>query len=505
MDIPGPLKETYDSLSVYNRRFLEYVDQTPGGAEREVYESLFNVNDDLISMQPWPIFISRRSYEKIGETVVKLFRLLKRIPLDIFKGNHRRIADYYGISPVRAASLLAGVTQTHLDNLISRGDFIMSPSGLKCIEFNVNTNLGGLETERWQSAYLSVPLIRRFLDRQGITLHSRKLLELLLRHFNHNLVERFGNAAGPLNIGVAVHDDNGDTQTESLGVYLDAVYSKMLRDDPPGVAGSRAGVTGSRAGVTGRIVVGKYSRFAVEGDTLVCDGRPIHALAEMSNGYVPPEIMELHKQGNLLLYNGPVSWLMANKSNLALLSERANDPMFSPDEQETIRKHIPWTRKVTDGQTTYKGETVRLKDFILSHREQLVLKPPAGYGGYGIYVGCKTPEEEWRRVVRTGLEQPPPNPGLEPPDGPSQQNWDGFIKNTSHREQWLVQEYVGSCPFIFQSGEDDYEPHDGSWGFFVFGDRFGGGWVRVLPSSNPKGVVNSHQGAEATVFFEVDE
>jgi hypothetical protein len=72
-------------------------------------------------------------------------------------------------------------------------------------------------------------------------------------------------------------------------------------------------------------------------------------------------------------------------------------------------------------------------------------------------------------------------------------------------EQWLVQECVDSHPFIFQRGEDDYEPHDGAWGFFVFGDRYAGGWTRVLPSSNKKGVVNAHQGAQMAMIFEVDE
>jgi hypothetical protein len=491
MEIPESLKQIYDHLSVHNRRFLEYVDETPGGTEREVYEELFKVNNDLIDMQPWPIFINRRSREEIGAAVVKVFRLLKRIPFDIFEGDPRRIADYYGISPQRAAALLEGVTQPHMDNLIGRGDCIVSPSGLKFVEFNVNTNLGGMETETWLAAYRSVPLIRRFLDRHGIALRNRKLLELLFELFVDNLVEHFGNTAEGLNIGVAVERDEGKVHADSMELYLDSIYNKVLLNH--------------RTEVKGRVIVGEYSRFSVEGDTVVCDGIPIHALVEMYVGYVPPGITEVFKKGNILVYNGPVSWLMATKSSFALLSERENDPVFSPEEQETIRKHIPWTRKITDCLTTYKGEEVKLVDFILSNRERLVLKPPVGSGGSGIFVGRKTSDREWRHVVETSLAHQRGNPGFESPGAPSQQDWEGFLQKTSHMETWLVQECVDSHPFIFQRGEDDYEPHDGAWGFFVFGDRYAGGWTRVLPSSNEKGVVNAHQGAQMAMIFDVDE
>lgn len=491
MDIPESLKQFYDRLSVHNRRFLEYVDETPGGTEREVYEELFKVSNELIVIQAWPIFINHAFRGEITEAAVKLFRLLKRIPFDVFKGDPARIADYYGISPLRAAALISGVTQTHLDNLIGRADCIMTPSGLKFVEFNVNTNLGGMEIETWLAAYQTVPLIRRFLERHEITLHNRKLLDLLFEFFADNLVERFGANAETLNIGVAVEKNEGKVHADSMEVYLDSVYNKALRNRHPHLKG--------------QVRVGEFSRFSAAGDTVVCGDLPIHALVEMYVGYVPPDIYEVFKKGKILLYDGPISWLMSTKLSFALLSELENDPVFSPDEQETIRKHVPWTRKITDCQTTFKGENIQLLDFILSNRERLVLKPPVGYGGTGIYVGHKTSDREWREVVRTSLEHQGKNPALDPPGEPNQQDWDGFLKKTSYQDTWLVQECVFSYPFIFQSGEDDYEPHDGAWGFFVFGDRYSGGWVRVLPTTNEKGVVNAHQGAQMSLILDVDE
>jgi uncharacterized circularly permuted ATP-grasp superfamily protein len=168
---------------------------------------------------------------------------------------------------------------------------------------------------------------------------------------------------------------------------------------------------------------------------------------------------------------------MSNKFNLALLSENADSNIFTREERELIVKYIPWTRKIVPGETTYEGKIIDLEDFVRSNRERLVIKPSMGAGGVGVYIGQNLDETRWLEIVKTAFRT----------------------------KGWLVQEYVESSPYLYQVGENRSTLHNVVWGFFVFGSRYAGGWVRVLPKEGNLGVVNSSQGAEESIIFEIDE
>jgi hypothetical protein len=80
-----------------------------------------------------------------------------------------------------------------------------------------------------------------------------------------------------------------------------------------------------------------------------------------------------------------------------------------------------------------------------------------------------------------------------------------MVKRAFREKNWLVQEYVKSYSYLYQEGEYGCAEHIAAWGVFVFGSRFGGLWIRVLPAENKKGVINSGQGAEESVVLEIEE
>ncbi|MCP5105876.1 MAG: circularly permuted type 2 ATP-grasp protein [bacterium] len=227
----------------------------------------------------------------------------------------------------------------------------------------------------------------------------------------------------------------------------------------------------------GRVYMCDYRHLDIVDGCLFHKGERIHTLVELYRGMVPPEVMEVFKHGNIRLMNGPVSKLLANKLNLALLSDHEALGTFSPEEKDFIDRHVPWTRKVEPGRTTLAGKSVDLVDFILANREILVIKPGSGYGGKGVCVGRKATLQQWKISVKTAL----------------------------HEKDWAVQEFVESAPGLYQAGDHGYDIHDMSWGFFVFGPHYAGVWVRVLPRKGSKGVINCHQGASVSVVFNVDE
>jgi hypothetical protein len=83
--------------------------------------------------------------------------------------------------------------------------------------------------------------------------------------------------------------------------------------------------------------------------------------------------------------------------------------------------------------------------------------------------------------------------------------WYDIAKKAFQVKNWLVQEYIEPPTYLYQLGENGYAEHHAVWGFFIFGDIYAGGWVRVIPVKNQSGIINCHQGARVSVAFEVDE
>src|SRR5207245_7729478 len=71
------------------------------------------------------------------------------------------------------------------------------------------------------------------------------------------------------------------------------------------------------------------------------------------------------------------------KAFFAVLTDERNAGMFSFDEREMIRQHVPWTRVVADVQTAHYGEHIELLSFVRRGRNNLVLKLSDEYGGGG--------------------------------------------------------------------------------------------------------------------------
>jgi hypothetical protein len=98
--------------------------------------------------------------------------------------------------------------------------------------------------------------------------------------------------------------------------------------------------------------------------------------------------------------------LLHKKSIFALLTDDALQDRFSAEERAAIAAHVPWTRVLRPGQTTYQGELVDLLDFTRRNRDRLLLKPNDEYGGKGIVIGWETDAAGWERAIAEALESP---------------------------------------------------------------------------------------------------
>jgi len=116
--------------------------------------------------------------------------------------------------------------------------------------------------------------------------------------------------------------------------------------------------------------------------------------------------LEAYEAGAVCVINSFRAKLLHKKMSFGLLHDEENAHLFSPHELDHIRRHIPWTRKVAEGYTTFNGRQIDLIPFIEQSREQLVLKPNDEYGGKGVTIGWASDGDEWARAIKDALASP---------------------------------------------------------------------------------------------------
>jgi hypothetical protein len=116
--------------------------------------------------------------------------------------------------------------------------------------------------------------------------------------------------------------------------------------------------------------------------------------------------LDAYEAGAICVINSFRAKLLHKKMSLTLLHDEANAHLFNKHELEIIRKHIPWTRKVAEGNTTFNGERTDLLPFIVNNRERLVLKPNDEYGGKGVSIGWTMDDVAWERALHEALQSP---------------------------------------------------------------------------------------------------
>jgi uncharacterized circularly permuted ATP-grasp superfamily protein len=113
-----------------------------------------------------------------------------------------------------------------------------------------------------------------------------------------------------------------------------------------------------------------------------------------------------YADGRVCMANSFRTKLGHKKAVFAILSDQRHANLFTAEEVEVFRRHIPWTRRVREGFTGFAGEEQNLIELIREQRELFVLKPNDDYGGHGVFLGWETSEDDWERAIALALERP---------------------------------------------------------------------------------------------------
>jgi hypothetical protein len=186
-------------------------------------------------------------------------------------------------------------------------------------------------------------------------------------------------------------------------------------------------------------------------------------------------LIRAYADGNVLMANSFRVKLAHKKTSFAVLSDEKYEWIFTKEQIELIRKHIPWTRRVRDSRTTFEGREVDLLELLRTKREKFILKPHDDYGGHGIILGWESSASEWEKALENALKH-------------------FFIA----QERAAVEKT--RIP-TFANGELSLETLNIDFDPFLFGGKVDGGLVRL----SSKSLVNVTQGGGETALVVLED
>lgn len=151
-----------------------------------------------------------------------------------------------------------------------------------------------------------------------------------------------------------------------------------------------------------------------DGKTLYASGEPVDFIykriltTELLQRYgIDHPMIHALRAGAVCLANPFTCKILHKKASFAFVSDERNDFLFTPEEREVIRQHIPWTRNLSERTTIGPdGDRIDLMPWASDNRDQLVLKPNDEYGGKGVLIGWETDQTTWDEALAHARNDP---------------------------------------------------------------------------------------------------
>lgn len=131
-------------------------------------------------------------------------------------------------------------------------------------------------------------------------------------------------------------------------------------------------------------------------------------LERLGDAALEHPLVQAYRDHKVCIANNFRAKLLHKKAVFALLSDAEITEMAQVDPETTalVERHVPWTRFVEPGRTSFEGHDVDLIPLIIAERDRFVLKPNDDYGGHGISIGWETDADAWERAVEAAMAAP---------------------------------------------------------------------------------------------------
>lgn len=398
-----------------------------------------------------PMFIEESAIRAFADDLATIFRLLVSLPARIFDGDMHRYCAAVGIPDRPATLMMRGATGR--PPLFARPDAYHDGKNFRLLEFNLGSELGGMEFAAINRGLLQVQAFRDFAEENGLRfVDTAEIVAGVLRE----LAAPVAQTERPV---VALMETTGGIAAHPI---YRAVQEAMVR-----------------WGIDFRL--GEVQDVRLEGGKLFLDDAPIditlrfYAPSEILGCPRGPDVLEpiyrADENGKTLLFTRLESSLYCSKGGLAVLSDDRFRSVFDQHERTVIDRVIPWTRSLT----TEQGND--LIDICRANRLRLIIKRCTGWGGAGAVVGSEVSDERWKEVLLACVNR-------------------GYV----------VQEIVRPVSEPVCDPETErVESWQANWGVFVTPHGYAGTMVRALKTGDGTVIALGNPGSRLTSVFTVPD
>ncbi|MDX6696098.1 MAG: hypothetical protein QOF02_3701 [Blastocatellia bacterium] len=267
----------------------------------------------------------------------------------------------------------------------SRLDTFIGANNFRFLEYNAESPAGLTDQMLVESLMFDLPHMREFLARYE---HWRPAPHT---HLLRSLVETYrewgGDTERPL---IAIVDWKGvatESEFDVLKTYFESEGYPVIICDPRELE-----YDGRRLSARGEEIDIVYKRVI------------IHEFLEKFDETHP--LVRAYAERRVMVANSFRTKLAHKKASLAVISDPRYEYLFTPEQLNCARLHIPWTRRIRAGRTTYEGVEQDLPELLKRERERLVIKPNDDYGGHGVLIGSETTPQAWEQAIVRGMEEP---------------------------------------------------------------------------------------------------
>jgi hypothetical protein len=410
---------------------------------------------DTIRVLPCPLTVLPDQLTYLHFVSLTIHNALKRLP-ELYMQDFA-VREVLQISPEEEEWLWKswGPSQRENNPVFGRLDAMVdftSPmwkDSLRFVEPNLS-GIGGLHlvpTSEQIIAEVVLPVLQE-QDAQLRLELCRDIRELLMQEILDHL-EAIGRPARNVCFVEPKYAGSGPDEQEALAQYFhDRHGMKLMHADP-----SELSLHEGEVVYNGDVVDLAYRDY------------PVYDLIDLERHGVDVEPMRVLFRENRIISS--ITAELDQKSCWEILTDpQFTQKYFSADERQVFRRHVLWTRILSDRSTLLpEGQQGPLLEYVGREREGLVLKPNRAFGGEGVVIGPSTTQEEWDTAVAKAL---------------------------GDKERWVVQQLasipVNEFPVLGPDGKMHVEPFYTVMGFAA--TKYG---LAILGRASQKQVVNVAQ------------
>lgn len=334
-----------------------------------------------------PNFVTQKQYDnlvKTGEALISAVDRMLRTALA-----SPQLLSRMQLFP--AEKMLAAIDPGYeMSEVSAQLDLQIQNGSLHVMQYNADALTGAAWSEGLSDLFYDCPPVKEFRRRYNLTRVGGKkpFLQALLKAYKMFCTGASGMRPKPHIAILEFRDPTGRSEYEIYRDYFRREGYQTEIVSPDGL---------------------EYRNGVLRSGTFEIDliYRRISAQEFLLRFTLNHPLVQAYRDKKVCIVNSFRSELSHKKAMFALLTDEVLTAKFPLNERKAIREHLPWTRVVKPGKSSFREETIEdLLEYIKENREKLVLRPNDDYTDLHSYVGYEHDEGSWARAIREALRAP---------------------------------------------------------------------------------------------------